>query len=230
MYGEPHITVEEMATHYIDALRAVAKAPYLLGGWSFGGLVAFEMAQQLYQAGEEVALLALFDTFNVVIDNRTLQRNWLKFLKTVAVRDFKPFMYYYLAQLFSEAPSRMKSLSWSKQFATLARELRSLTDRDSTARRILRTIDANNQAIKNYVPQPYAGRVTLFRTQRPWLPGVENQSWGWNKVASSCEVHLVPGDHLNLMRTPQVEVLASKLSVCIDQALARNLGARPSAK
>ena len=60
----PHdISIEALARNYLDAVRtAMPKGPYLLGGWSFGGLVAFEMAQALRHAGEEVALLALLDS------------------------------------------------------------------------------------------------------------------------------------------------------------------------
>ncbi|HEX6881168.1 MAG TPA: thioesterase domain-containing protein, partial [Terriglobales bacterium] len=59
----PDISIEALARSYLDAVRtAVPKGPYLLGGWSFGGLVAFEMAQALRHTGEEVALLALLDS------------------------------------------------------------------------------------------------------------------------------------------------------------------------
>jgi len=56
--------VEAMAARYIEEMRAVApNGPYLLAGYSFGGLVAFEMARQLVEAGKEVAMLAMLDTF-----------------------------------------------------------------------------------------------------------------------------------------------------------------------
>ncbi len=55
--------IEDLARRFIEAIRTVqAKGPYLLGGWSFGGIVAVEMAQQLRQQGEEVAFLGLIDT------------------------------------------------------------------------------------------------------------------------------------------------------------------------
>ena len=60
---EPHTRVEEMAADYIHAIRAVQESgPYVLGGWSMGGLVAFEMACQLQRQGQQVALVALFDS------------------------------------------------------------------------------------------------------------------------------------------------------------------------
>jgi amino acid adenylation domain-containing protein len=59
----PNLSIEALAWSYLDLVRAAqSKGPYLLGGWSFGGLVAFEMARRLRDAGEEVALLALLDS------------------------------------------------------------------------------------------------------------------------------------------------------------------------
>src|SRR5262249_49388895 len=59
----PHASIEDMARAYIDALREVApRGPYLLAGWSLGGIVAFEMARELRRSGHDVGLLALLDT------------------------------------------------------------------------------------------------------------------------------------------------------------------------
>src|SRR6185503_2382423 len=58
----PHTRIEEMAAHYLEAIRSVQPdGPYLLGGWSMGGVVAYEMAQQLAAQGQQVSLLALLD-------------------------------------------------------------------------------------------------------------------------------------------------------------------------
>ena len=60
---EPHTRIEEMAADYIHAIRAAQESgPYMLGGWSMGGLIAFEMACQLQRQGQQVALVALFDS------------------------------------------------------------------------------------------------------------------------------------------------------------------------
>lgn len=61
--GAPYPSVKEMAAQYVAAVRTVyPQGPYYLGGWSFGGIVAFEMAQQLRAAGHEIGLLVLIDT------------------------------------------------------------------------------------------------------------------------------------------------------------------------
>src|SRR5207253_11167405 len=60
---EPHASVETMAADYIEALRIIQPTgPYRLGGWSLGGVVAFEMAQQLQRQGESISVLALIDS------------------------------------------------------------------------------------------------------------------------------------------------------------------------
>src|SRR5262249_47406289 len=67
-------TIEAMSTRYLQAMRAVQPiGPYLLGGWSLGGVVAFEMAQQLRKSGEEVGLLALIDSAVPVPNNEDLE-------------------------------------------------------------------------------------------------------------------------------------------------------------
>jgi amino acid adenylation domain-containing protein len=74
--------VSEMAARYLDAIRRVQpEGPYMLGGWSFGGLVAYEMAQQLQRAGQEVGLLALIDThpgtvLEIELDDEALLRQF----------------------------------------------------------------------------------------------------------------------------------------------------------
>ena len=65
LHGEPDLPgrLEEMAEEYVAAIREVQpRGPYLLGGWSAGGLVALEMAQQLLAQGESIGMLALLDT------------------------------------------------------------------------------------------------------------------------------------------------------------------------
>jgi len=67
---EPHTTIKQMATHYIAEMREVQpEGPYLIGGRSSGGTIAFEMACQLSAAGQDVALLALLDTYPPVTSN-----------------------------------------------------------------------------------------------------------------------------------------------------------------
>ena len=86
---DPHVRIEDMATYYIEALRTVQpEGPYLLGGWSMGGVVAFEMAQQLHAQGHGVALLALLDSRIPAPDERFADQDFEATLLVDVVRYF----------------------------------------------------------------------------------------------------------------------------------------------
>ncbi|MBN3896548.1 MAG: amino acid adenylation domain-containing protein [Nostoc sp. NOS(2021)] len=108
----PLTNIEDMANHYIEALRRVQpKGPYFLGGWSFGGWVAFEMAQQLQKSGEEVALLAVLDTLAPIPGNIPSLGNGLKFMLTTVARYIWPFFLDYLYLIIAIAKNRINSLT-----------------------------------------------------------------------------------------------------------------------
>ncbi|WP_310489162.1 thioesterase domain-containing protein, partial [Chamaesiphon sp. VAR_69_metabat_338] len=106
----PLTRIEDMAAHYIEALRSVQPhGPYYLGGWSFGGWVAFEMAQQLQQAGEEVALLAVLDTLAPIPGHVSLGHG-LKFMLTTAARYIWPFFLDYVYLIIAIVKQQISSL------------------------------------------------------------------------------------------------------------------------
>ncbi|MEH2381686.1 MAG: amino acid adenylation domain-containing protein [Nostoc sp.] len=110
--SSPLTNIEDMAAHYIEALRSVQpKGPYFLGGWSFGGWVAFEMAQQLQKSGEEVALLAVLDTLAPIPGNIPSLGNGLKFMLTTVARYIWPFFLDYLYLIIAIARNRINSLT-----------------------------------------------------------------------------------------------------------------------
>ncbi|MEH2110838.1 non-ribosomal peptide synthetase [Nostoc sp.] len=107
----PLTRIEDMATHYIEALRRVQpKGPYFLGGWSFGGWVAFEMAQQLQKSGEEVALLAVLDTLAPIPGNIPSLGSGFKFMLTTVARYIWPFFLDYFYLIIAIANNRINSL------------------------------------------------------------------------------------------------------------------------
>lgn len=82
-------------------------------------------------------------------------------------------------------------------------------------KRLLQVFQANVQADSHYRPQRYPGRLTLFKT----AASDQGATWGWDDIAANgIEVHQVPGHHMNLLRPPQVQVLAEKLSVYLAQS------------
>ncbi|MEH2175037.1 non-ribosomal peptide synthetase [Nostoc sp.] len=108
----PLTRIEDMASHYIEALRRVQpKGPYFLGGWSFGGWVAFEMAQQLQKSGEEVALLAVLDTLAPIPGNIPSLGSGFKFMLTTVARYIWPFFLDYFYLIIAIANKRINSLT-----------------------------------------------------------------------------------------------------------------------
>ncbi|MEH1986389.1 non-ribosomal peptide synthetase [Nostoc sp.] len=110
--SSPLTRIEDMAAHYIEALRRVQpKGPYFLGGWSFGGWVAFEMAQQLQKSGEEVALLAVLDTLAPIPGNIPSLGSGFKFMLTTVARYIWPFFLDYFYLIIAIANNRINSLT-----------------------------------------------------------------------------------------------------------------------
>jgi aspartate racemase len=76
---EPPRSIEQLADRYVHAIRGVQPAgPYLLAGWSLGGQIAFEMAQQITRHGEKVALVVLFDSFLSPYGHEFDADHWLR--------------------------------------------------------------------------------------------------------------------------------------------------------
>jgi phthiocerol/phenolphthiocerol synthesis type-I polyketide synthase E len=220
---EPLATVEAMAAHYLAAVRGIAPAgPYLLGGWSLGGTVAFEMAQQLVRQGEETALVALFDApapgtgdAPALADDAVLLADVLGLPPPAPTESD--------AGTESEAASRLAAV-----LATARRERLAGGDLDTAGvRRLLRISRANITAAAAYRPRPYQGPMALLRC-RIALPGVPfGEAMGWEALAAGgLEVHWLTGGHATMLSKPHVEQLAARLRDCLAAAEAA-AGAAP---
>lgn len=80
-----------------------------------------------------------------------------------------------------------------------------------------------DQAAKNYVPRPYPGKVILFRAmdRDQFKPEDSDSQFGWGELAAGgLEVHHVPGNHLGILKEPDVRVLAEKLQECLERVQA----------
>ena len=240
--GAPHFRIEDMATHYIDALRALQpEGPYLLGGYSFGGVVAFEMAQQLRKAGHSVGCLALLDTWVPIAVSKPSFRDTLAFF-IAATLGIWPYIYDYFTLITAVSPQgigKAKKLpifstafSWLRADRPLHRLVRKFGTRSiarhgdkplmfnqPTIRPMLQVLTANIQAVRSYMPQIYPNRITLFRTGAPSAKGHQDPTMGWRKLTTAeVEVHRVPGAHLSIMREPHVRGLAEELRACFDRS------------
>jgi FkbH-like protein len=210
---EPHGEVEEMAAYYLKAIQVIQpQEPYFLAGWSFGGLVAFEMAQQLHEQGQSVAFLGLIDTLVPALLSGE-QKDDAAILVTLLAEDL-PLKMEHLRQLQPD-----EQLIYVME---QARE-RNLISPDfglAQARRLLRIYKINSKAYHQYNPRPYAGQVTLFPATESSDSNqvVQETAMGWSALAlAGVKTYQIPGNHQTMIRQPYVKVLAEKLSACLHQ-------------
>jgi aspartate racemase len=195
-------TVEDMASHYLKAIRAIQpEGPYLLGGLSFGGTVAFEMARQLNAKGEEVALLALLDTFPGKYEPATS-----------------------LLLKLGKMPAREQFDYIQRKTGQYARNWKRRIDRMFLPQALKNVRRGIHQAGTQYSPQPYTGEITLFRASEKSLRGVNDSYAGWRELAGGkLEVIEIPGGHVSMLSEPQVAVLAEQLKARLESAHAAEL-------
>ncbi|MBX6312597.1 MAG: non-ribosomal peptide synthetase [Isosphaeraceae bacterium] len=199
--------LEDMAAHFVAEVRALQpEGPYRLGGYSFGGVLAYEMAQQLTAAGQTVALLALFDSYSPGFPRPVLMlRRLVRHARHVLQAGPSGGLRYICGRLASAA----------RQVSGAASSPPNRDARDPEARARAEFTAANRRAMHQYVPRPYPGHVVLFRAeiQPQWIGfDFSDPTLGWGHlVTGRLELVPVPGDHWNLFQEPQVRVLAAQL-------------------
>lgn len=205
--AEPQLTnVQQVAEQYLQKVRTIQpQGPYLLAGESFGGIVAYEMAQLLQAQGETVSLLAMFDTqaIGASLKLSTQQR---------ATQHFARFLQEGPSYLLEKVSSKLKSKASSV----------GMVASDDDPRQQFR-----RRLAKDYTPQPYAGTITLFRAlDRGAFESIDvDPLFGWQHLAQEGVVAFdVPGDHIGILKEPNVQVLARHLRDQIHQGLGRSLG------
>jgi amino acid adenylation domain-containing protein len=184
-------SVTEMAENYIKEIRRVQpEGPYRIGGYSFGGLVAYEMAQQLRAQEQEVSLLALFDTYPGKMESRGSQLRNLRKLPLKAALSF----------VIKKGSFVMMTLRKRLELQMLPKPLRNVRQ-------------ACAKAAGDYSVQPYAGQVTLFRVKEKSVGSLNDPYAIWWRVAAGgVDLREISGDHLSLLKEPQVRLLAEELS------------------
>ena len=216
--AEPLERIEEMASRYNEALRnAQPCGPYLLGGWSMGAIVAFEMGQQLLSKGEEVAMLALIDPPAPRYGDQLAGLDDPSLLSALAEE-----MYYLFgrspevtAQTF-ERLSPDEKLNFLLEWAE-ADKVAPGDEGPNQIERYLRVYKSNVRAVQSYFSRSYPGPADLFRAEQHFSDGHDDPTLGWQHLAGGgATVHLVPGNHFSMMRDPNVTALAEALKKRLD--------------
>lgn len=221
-----HTSVKEMARSYFKELRRLQpEGPYLLGGYSFGGIVAYEIAQRLQDAGQQVALLALFDTpgpaYSSPIPTQRKREpffGWIrrheKFLRTISWTRRCKYVcsrsVNLLASWFKLDPRKARRwlcYVWYVLKLPIPLALRSYYMLYVTS----------EIAKAAYTIRPFSGPITIFQAKGS-SPRQEGLGWQ-NYALGGLEIRHVAGKHMELIKEPYVQGLAENLRDGIENAL-----------
>jgi len=193
-----HTRVEDMAAHYIKEIQIVQpRGPYYIGGYSFGGMVALEMAHQLGAEGHALGLVVLLDTFAEDLKSGSLFRTYLTL------------------------PLDQQWMHLSRKAKAFRRGLRRRITMMRLPAPLKHVREACSQAARNYRPTPYEGPIVLFRANEKGLSSV-NQESVWKCLAPQIEVYEVSGHHGNIVDEPQVHLLAGEVKARLETAFRKH--------
>jgi thioesterase domain-containing protein len=195
----PYERIEEMAALYIREIRNVQPTgPYYLGGYCAGGPIAFEMAQQLHAVGERVAFVG-------IVNQAPPRSNYHQFnLRPRTILAFMRNLPYWLRDSAGLSAKELAYRAWEKILS------QHLLNRDK------RYVDAFNAAWDSYVPRPYPGKLTVFRTLRQPLFCSFDPTLCWDTLAlGGVEVRSIPGSNTTILREPYSYAFTRQLSACL---------------
>lgn len=199
----PAASIEQMAQSYLDEIRMMQpRGPYLLGGYSGGGVIAFEMARRLEAAGETVGLLALIDTFHPQMR-----------LPEVTVRTR-------LQRLRGEGMAYLRdAIERRRQARRDARDARRIEAHRQAGEPIplaLRELNLMRhfaRAVRGYAPAPWSGQALLFKAEQvDYYYQAGGPHYGWDDtIRGGLEVVPIPGDHDSIVVGTNAERIARRL-------------------
>ncbi|MCB9419420.1 MAG: hypothetical protein H6667_06435 [Ardenticatenaceae bacterium] len=210
--GETPITsVEEMAAYFIEQITTIDDSePFLIGGYCFGGLIAYEMARQLAAQDRRVDLVVLIDT-NVPGSVWARQNNVQNILRERINGFRRNGLRKELAYIFDRVSDIWKLQIWQPIWIKL-HKFYAQTKREWPD--FLRNFDLiNHNAAEKYQVKPYDGSVILLQAKERLEFYEYSPHLGWETfVQKDFTDHFVPGDHEQLLRNPNAKVLAEKIT------------------
>ena len=194
------------AATYIQILRSIQpEGPYLLGGMCEGALIAFQMARQLEEQGQEVVLLAMMDAWP---EENTRSR------------------FFTQALTWDKRLRFLLRASWRERLAVVQQLTKRVLGRVATSP----PADPSSAAQlymqrvfpgPGFVPSKVTCPITVFRVKEQPYWRIRDEHLGWrDRTTQGVQVHLVPGDHLTFLRDPHVKALGRALDSCLRRATA----------
>ncbi|MCG8617632.1 MAG: thioesterase domain-containing protein, partial [Desulfobacterales bacterium] len=198
--------IEGMAEDYLAAIREVhPKGPYYLGGYSFGGWIAYEMVRQLREAGEKINLLAIFGTLAPPITNPYSEK--MKYAMEY-MEDFNNFVLHsFMADGVRMNQGMNQSAFMNNPYLSPA----------------FRIYISHIRSQLRYSAKPMPVEVELFLTQELQEAFSFDLTMGWDILCANVGIHRVSGNHISTFHDPHVRDLATKLTACLKKAQAEQV-------
>src|SRR5205085_4381299 len=195
-----------MAEHYVAAIRArQPQGPYYLGGYCFGGVVAYEMARQLRAAGQTVALAAILDGY-APFRSEAGQRLWTPRVLVQRLANLPYWLADFAVLARNSLQSRLRRaklkslrfITWRLRLGTPL-DAGDMTDGDEPMPEHLRRLrEVHSRATHAYLPQPYDGPLTLLNIRSQPLRRTPDPARGWDWLAGGgVTIRRIPGQHFN---------------------------------
>jgi amino acid adenylation domain-containing protein len=207
---KPLDNLTAIASAYVEEVRRTQPhGPYYLGGVCLGGVLAYEMAQQLRAAGEEVAAVILIDSYLPGKLNYLHTRpRFVEYLDShigkLSVLSGAARLKYLATGIASWGASVARAFGWQQQ--------------DSLARAMRLVREANMRALLEYEPKPYAGKVIQIMCSDAPHRSYEDRRLAWSTVVETgLEIYMVPGNHLTMLEQPHMLATAKQLQFCLDR-------------
>ncbi|UOQ67623.1 amino acid adenylation domain-containing protein [Hymenobacter volaticus] len=214
---EPHETIEDMAAHYISTIeKANPNGPYALAGYSFGGIIAFEMAKQLKAAGKAVPFLAMFDTYANQPDHfipfltRSIKR-FLFFLKRI-------LFFFVLLRKSPKATIHYKLEAIQRDFQKLKYSKEQYYE--EVYGHSYKMALMHKRAAHKYKLTPQNIKIELFRAKERTYYVDDFEYMGWKPfVLDEISIHEVPGDHNYMFAPPHDEETGRILQAALNKII-----------
>ena len=208
--------LEDMAAHYVEAVRTIRpEGPYILGGWSMGGVIAYEMARQLERQGGNVGRLLLLDSF-VPENDDALQDADERNLLLQFIGDLGGSFHQELdlKDLGREDSDEKEQLRYIAEQAAAAGLLPAATGLNELTH-LFSLYKRNHRALRHYRAQTYAGKLVLVKAEERYQTA-SDPTLGWGDLGAAVEIHTISGNHYSMLQPPHVESLARLLREILD--------------
>lgn len=210
----PDLWIENLAKHYIKAMQTIQPTgPYQVLGWSFGGILAYEIATQLKNHDQEVSSLTLIDSFlpnstnlTQIIDDNELTLFWVKDL------------YSSMGKSFTDQSVKLKGLDHQEQLEFICKKINqdglfpieiALTYLES----ILSVFKKNIEGLINYHPKPYEGDIAIYyadKTENDFEKIQMINHWT-HLISGNVKLHKVACSHYEILQEPHINLLTKEL-------------------